>query len=88
LRTYINYHYMTQAPFKILVATTIGVSTGVIGGLLGSKLPPTHGPPEGGHYALFLQPGSADAHTNICGGQPPHLLFIFPIVDVVIMSHP
>ena len=36
LRTFVNYHYVTQAPFKIFVATVIGVSTGVIGGLLGS----------------------------------------------------
>ena len=35
LRTFINYHYATQAPFKILVATTIGAGTGVIGGVVG-----------------------------------------------------
>ena len=39
LRTFINYHYVTQAPFKILVATTIGAVTGVIGGLLGTWMP-------------------------------------------------
>jgi hypothetical protein len=36
LRRFINYHYVTQAPFKILVATTIGAVTGVVGGGLGS----------------------------------------------------
>jgi hypothetical protein len=39
LRTFINYHYLTQAPFKILVATTIGAVTGVIGGLFGTWMP-------------------------------------------------
>ena len=38
LRMFINYHYVTQAPFKILVATTIGAITGVIGGLPGARL--------------------------------------------------
>lgn len=38
LRTFINYHYVTQAPFKILVATTIGGVTGVIGGFFGAWL--------------------------------------------------
>lgn len=35
-RTYVNYIYATGAPFKILVASTIGALTGFIGGLLGS----------------------------------------------------
>jgi hypothetical protein len=35
LRTFIDYNYVTQAPFKILVATTIGAATGVIGGIMG-----------------------------------------------------
>jgi hypothetical protein len=35
LRAYINYHYVTQAPFKILVATIIGSCMGLIGGSLG-----------------------------------------------------
>ncbi len=37
LRAFVNYHYVMQAPFKILVATTIGAITGVIGGLLGAR---------------------------------------------------
>ena len=35
LRGYINYEYVTGAPFKILVATMIGVVTATVGGLLG-----------------------------------------------------
>ena len=35
LRGYINYEYVTGAPFKILVASTIGVVTATVGGLLG-----------------------------------------------------
>jgi hypothetical protein len=38
LRSYINYHYVTGAPFKILVATGIGAVSGVIGGFLGNSL--------------------------------------------------
>ena len=38
LRTFINYYYMTQSPFKILVATTIGAVTGLIGGFFGAWL--------------------------------------------------
>ena len=34
LRTFINYHYVTGAPFKIFVATVIGAVTGAIGGVL------------------------------------------------------
>ena len=37
LRTFINYHYVTQAPFKILVATAIGGVVSVVGGLLGAR---------------------------------------------------
>ena len=33
-RAYINWHYLTQAPIKILVATTIGAAVGAIGGVL------------------------------------------------------
>lgn len=36
LRTYANYTYMTGAPFKILVASTIGAATGLVGGCFGS----------------------------------------------------
>jgi hypothetical protein len=35
LRTFINYHYITGSPLKILVATTIGAVTGIVGGALG-----------------------------------------------------
>jgi hypothetical protein len=35
LRTYANYEYLTGAPLKILVASTIGATMGVIGGLAG-----------------------------------------------------
>jgi hypothetical protein len=35
LRAFINYHYVTGAPFKILTATIIGAGTGVVGGALG-----------------------------------------------------
>jgi hypothetical protein len=38
MRTFINYHYVTQAPFKILVATMIGAVTGVLGGIIGYRL--------------------------------------------------
>ena len=38
LRRFINYHYLTQAPIKILVGMTIGAVTGVIGGLLGGYI--------------------------------------------------
>ena len=41
LRAFITYHYVMQSPFKILVATAIGISTGVIGGLLSSAYPST-----------------------------------------------
>jgi hypothetical protein len=36
LRAYANYTYVTGAPFKILVASTIGAGTGLIGGFFGS----------------------------------------------------
>jgi hypothetical protein len=36
LRTFVNYAYLTGAPFKILVASAIGVIMGLIGGLIGS----------------------------------------------------
>jgi hypothetical protein len=35
LRGFVNYDYATGTPFKILVATMIGVATGSVGGLLG-----------------------------------------------------
>ena len=35
LRTYANYEYLTGAPFKVLVASTIGAVVGLIGGLVG-----------------------------------------------------
>jgi hypothetical protein len=35
LWVYANYEYLTGSPFKILVATIIGVVTGLIGGLFG-----------------------------------------------------
>jgi hypothetical protein len=35
LRGFVNYEYATGAPFKILVASMIGVATGLEGGLLG-----------------------------------------------------
>jgi hypothetical protein len=35
LRSFVNYEYLTGAPFKIFVATMIGVATGLMGGLLG-----------------------------------------------------
>ena len=35
LRMYANYEYITGSPFKILVATMIGVVTGSIGGFFG-----------------------------------------------------
>jgi hypothetical protein len=35
LRAYINYHYLSQAPFKILVASAIGACMGVLGGSAG-----------------------------------------------------
>ena len=41
LRGFINYHYLTQAPVKILVGMTIGACTGTIGGLLGAYSPRT-----------------------------------------------
>lgn len=34
LRAYINVHYLSQAPFKIFVATLIGVVMGVAGGTI------------------------------------------------------
>jgi hypothetical protein len=34
LRRYINYHYLSQAPFKIVVASVIGLGIGVVGGSL------------------------------------------------------
>jgi hypothetical protein len=36
LRLYVNYEYVTGAPFKILVASTIGAATGLLGGFFGS----------------------------------------------------
>jgi hypothetical protein len=36
LRSFANYVYLTDAPFKILVASTIGIITGLIGGVIGS----------------------------------------------------
>jgi hypothetical protein len=36
LRWYVNYVGLTGAPFKILVASIIGATTGLIGGVLGS----------------------------------------------------
>jgi hypothetical protein len=43
LRTYINMHYLSQAPFKIFVATLIGVVMGVAGGTIAAarRLPQT-----------------------------------------------
>jgi hypothetical protein len=35
LRGFVNYKYATGAPFKILVATMIGVAPGLVGGLFG-----------------------------------------------------
>lgn len=35
LRLFANYVYLTDAPLKILVATTIGAVVGAVGGLLG-----------------------------------------------------
>ena len=35
LRVFANYEYLTGSPFKILVATIIGVVTGLIGGFVG-----------------------------------------------------
>ena len=35
-RAFINYHYVTQSPFKIFVATVIGAVTGIIGGFIGN----------------------------------------------------
>ena len=35
LRVYANYEYLTGSPFKILVATIIGVVTGLVGGFFG-----------------------------------------------------
>ncbi len=34
LRAYINYHYILQAPLKIVVASVIGLAFGVVGGSL------------------------------------------------------
>ena len=55
LRTFINYHYLTQAPVKVLVGMTIGSMTGIIGGLLGSFVrlqsrPPNHQLPLMKHH--------------------------------------
>jgi hypothetical protein len=36
LRTFINSHYVMQAPVKILVGATIGFCTGLIGGIVGT----------------------------------------------------
>jgi hypothetical protein len=36
LRAYANYEYVTGAPFKILIASTIGAGTGSVGGFFGS----------------------------------------------------
>jgi hypothetical protein len=38
LRGFINYHYATQAPVKILLGATIGACTGLIGALIGSRV--------------------------------------------------
>jgi hypothetical protein len=35
VRGYINYHYVSEAPFKILVASTIGLVMGLIGASVG-----------------------------------------------------
>jgi len=35
LRGYINYHYLSEAPFKIVVASTIGLGMGLTGAGLG-----------------------------------------------------
>ena len=35
LRSYINYHYLSQAPFKILFASIIGSCMGLVGGSIG-----------------------------------------------------
>jgi hypothetical protein len=37
LRAYANYEYITGAPLKILVATTIGAGMGFVGGLCGRR---------------------------------------------------
>jgi hypothetical protein len=36
LRSYVNYVYLTGAPFKILVASIIGAGAGLVGGFIGS----------------------------------------------------
>ena len=36
LSVYVNYEYLTGAPFKLLVASMIGAGCGLIGGLFGS----------------------------------------------------
>ena len=36
LRAFVTWHYVTQSPFKILVATTIGAALGAVGGLIGA----------------------------------------------------
>jgi hypothetical protein len=35
LRAYVNYRYVSGAPFKIFVATMIGAVTGLVGGSFG-----------------------------------------------------
>ena len=35
-RAFVNYHYVTQSPFKIFVATVFGAVMGIIGGFTGS----------------------------------------------------
>jgi hypothetical protein len=35
LRGYVTYHYVSEAPFKILVASTIGLGMGLIGASIG-----------------------------------------------------
>jgi hypothetical protein len=47
LRAFANYAYVTGAPFKLLVASTIGAGTGLVGGLfgrLGRRAAPGCGP--------------------------------------------
>ena len=46
LRTFINYHYVTGAPFKVLAATVIGTGIGAIAGIVGAR----GRRPEGRHY--------------------------------------
>ena len=43
LRTYVNYIYLTGAPFKIMVASVIGALSGLMGGLVGTDNPGSRG---------------------------------------------